>query len=121
ANESAPQLGWAADATLEERTEAGEWDEALRLVDAQKSTHQIERAAADRRKAVLLTAKAMALLDADPAAARTAALEAHRLAPGLVPAAVTAARALFRLQDVRKGAKILEAAWKAEPHPEIAE
>lgn len=119
--EAAPQLGWASESALEERTEAGEWDEALRLVDAQKSTQQIEREAAHRRKAVLLTAKAMAALDADPAAAKTAAAEANRLAPDLVPAAVTAARAAFRLADIRKGSKILEASWKKEPHPEVAD
>jgi HemY protein len=121
ATEAAPQLEWATESTLEEKTEAGEWDEALRLVDAQKSTRQIERDTANRRKAVLLTAKAMAILDADPAGAKTAALEANRLAPDLVPAATTAARALFRLTDIRKGAKILEAAWKKKPHPEIAD
>ncbi|MEO4001059.1 heme biosynthesis protein HemY [Mesorhizobium sp. CAU 1732] len=117
----APQLGWAAEATLEEKTEAGQWDEALRLVETQKSTKQIARDSAHRRKAVLLTAKAMAALDADPTTARNAALEANRLAPDLVPAATTAARALFRLTDIKKGAKILEASWKLQPHPEVAE
>lgn len=121
ATEAAPQLEWASESTLEEKTEAGEWDEALRLVSAQKSTRQIEREAANRRKAVLLTAKAMATLDADPAGAKTAALEANRLAPELVPAATTAARALFRLADIRKGSRILESAWKKDPHPEIAD
>ena len=121
ATEAAPQLEWASESTLEEKTEAGEWDEALRLVGAQKSTRQIEREAANRRKAVLLTAKAMATLDADPAGAKTAALEANRLAPDLVPAATTSAKALFRLADIRKGSKILETAWKKEPHPEIAD
>jgi HemY protein len=70
---------------------------------------------------VLLTAKAEALLDTDAAAARAAAVEANRLRPDFAPAAVAAAKALFRHKDVRKGSKILEAAWKAEPHPEIAE
>ena len=118
--EAAPQLGWAADASLEEKTEAGQWDEALRLVEAQKSTVQIERDAAGRRKAVLLTAKALDTLEADPAGARAAALEANRLAPDLVPAAVAVAKAAFRLGDVRKGARVLEASWKREPHPEVA-
>ncbi len=121
ATEAAPQLGWAAESTLEQKAEEGAWNEALRLVDAQKSTRQIGREAAQRRKAVLLTAKAIETLDADPSAAKTAALEASKLAPDLVPAAVTAAKALFRLADIRKGSKILEAAWKVEPHPEIAE
>jgi len=119
--EAAPQLGWAAEVSLEEKAEAHEWDEALRLVEAQKSTVQIERDAAARRRAVLLTAKALDTLEADPTGAKAAALEAHKLAPALVPAAVAAARAAFRLGDVRKGAKVLEAAWKQEPHPEIAD
>jgi HemY protein len=112
ASEAAPQLGWAADATLEARTAEGDWDAALRLVDAQKSTRQIDRESAQRRRAVLLTARAIEMVDADPAGARTAALEANRLAPELVPAAVIAAKALFRQNETRKGAKILEAAWK---------
>ncbi|MHB2267735.1 heme biosynthesis HemY N-terminal domain-containing protein [Aliihoeflea sp. PC F10.4] len=119
--ETAPQLAWASGAALEERTEAGDWDGALRLVDTQKSTQQIDRETAERRKAVLLTARAMDLLDAEPVQAKNAALEASRLAPDLVPAAVTAAKALFRLDDLRKGAKVLEAAWKRQAHPEIAD
>ncbi|TIV37195.1 MAG: heme biosynthesis protein HemY [Mesorhizobium sp.] len=117
----APQLAWAAESTLEELTERGDWDGALKLVEGQKSTRQIERDAANRRRAVLLTAKAQALVDSDPNAARTAALEANKLAPDFAPAAVIAADLVIRQNDVRKGAKILEAAWKAEPHPDIAE
>ncbi|MER9242467.1 heme biosynthesis protein HemY [Mesorhizobium sp. M0633] len=117
----APQLAWAAESTLEDLTGRGDWDGALKLVDAQKSTRQIERDAANRRRAVLLTAKAQALIDSDANAARAAALEANRLRPDFAPAAVVAAKLLFRQNDVRKGSKILEAAWKAEPHPEIAE
>lgn len=117
----APQLAWAAESTLEELTERGDWDGALKLVEAQKSTRQIERDAANRRRAVLLTAKAQALVDTDPNAARAAALEANKLAPDFAPAAVIAADLVIRQNDVRKGSKILEAAWKAEPHPDIAE
>ena len=117
----APQLAWAAESTLEELTARGDWDGALKLVDAQKSTRQIERDAANRRRAVLLTAKAQSLADSDPTTARTAALEANKLQPDFAPAAVAAAAALFKQNDVRKGSKVLETAWKAEPHPEIAE
>ena len=117
----APQLAWAAESTLEELTARGDWDGALKLVDAQKSTRQIERDAASRRRAVLLTAKAQSLADSDPAAARTAALEANKLRPDFAPAAVAAAAGRFKQNDVRKGSKILETAWRAEPHPEISE
>lgn len=121
AAETAPQLAWAMDAALEARTQGGDWDGALKLVDAQRPVRRDERETQVRRRAVLLTAKALETLDSDPAAARTAALEANRLQPDFVPAAVTAARALFRLNELRRGAKTLEAAWKRTPHPEIAD
>ncbi|GAA2886558.1 HemY protein [Aminobacter niigataensis] len=117
----APQLAWAADSTLEEKAERGDWDGALALVDAQKSTRQIERDVANNRRSVLLTAKAMSLFESDFNTARTAALEANRLRPEFGPAAIIAAKALFRQNDVRKGSKALEGAWKAEPLPDIAE
>jgi HemY protein len=117
----APQLGWAAESTLEERVERGDWDAALRLLDAQWTSRRIDRDRLNRRRAVLLTAKSMSLLDADPLAARNAGQEAARLAPDFVPAALAAARALFRQDDVRKEAKLLEAVWKKSPHPQVAE
>ncbi len=118
---AAPQLVWASDATLEEKAEDGDWDGALKLLDAQRATGHVDKKAANRRRAILLTAKAMAVLDADPLAAKNAALEAHRLEPELVPAGVVAAKALFRQDDLRRGSKLLEAAWKKTAHPEIAE
>jgi HemY protein len=75
----------------------------------------------NRRRGVLLTAKAEDRFDTDLSAAKAAALEAHRLLPDFAPAAVIAAKALFRQNDIRKGAKILEAAWKTEPHPDVAD
>ena len=119
AAEAAPHLAWAANATIEERAARGDWDGALKLVESQKATRQIERDAANRRRAVLLTAKAQALFDTDPTASRNAALEANKLLPGFAPAAVAAAKALFKHNDLRKGAKILEAAWRADAHPDV--
>ncbi|TWG97994.1 HemY protein [Mesorhizobium sp. J18] len=121
AAEIAPQLGWAVNATMEARTEQGDWDGALKLVGAQKASGQADRAAAARKRAVLLTAKAMADADTDPAAARVAALEANRLQPEFIPAALIAAKLLFRQDELRKGSKILETVWKKEPHPEVAD
>jgi HemY protein len=121
ANSVAPQLSWAANAALESKMTDGDWDGALRILDAQKATRQIEREAAAKNRAVLLTAKAISIANTDPLASKNAAIEANRLDPGLVPAAVIAAKALFKQDDLRKGAKILEAAWKQEPHPEIAD
>lgn len=121
AAELAPQLAWAADATLDDKAARGDWDGALRLVDAQRTSKQMEKETANRRRAILLTGKAMALADTDRNAARAAAIEANRLQPNFAPAAIAAAKAYFQQDDVRKGAKVLETAWRAEPHPEIAD
>ncbi|WP_336070231.1 heme biosynthesis protein HemY [Nitratireductor rhodophyticola] len=119
--ENAPQLEWAVNAALEGKTGEGDWDGALKLLDSRRATGKDARESVASRRAVLLTAKAMDVLDADPQAARTTALEAHKLRPDFVPAAVTAARALFRQNELRKGSKVLETVWKKEPHPEIAD
>ena len=64
----------------------------------------LDKAAADRKKAVLLTARAMDRLEhGDVAGARTDGVEANRLAPDLVPAALIAAQALYRENSLRKG------------------
>ncbi|MEO4043701.1 heme biosynthesis protein HemY [Hoeflea sp. CAU 1731] len=122
AAESAPQLPWAAEATLAYRSAEGNWDDAIRLLEKQRLGRVIDKAQSDRKKAVLLTARAHDRLEGgDVAGARTDGLEANRLAPEFVPAAIIAARALFREDNLRKGSSILEKLWKKSPHPEIAE
>jgi HemY protein len=121
AAEQAPQLPWAGAAALSYRTREGKWDEALQLLDRQRQAGTIEAAAADRTKAVLLTARARDRVDSDPSSARDDALNALKLAPAFAPAAVVATKALLRQDNLRKAAKVLEGAWKASPHPELAE
>lgn len=117
----APNAEWAAAPTLAARIARGEHDAALTLLEAQRGARMIDKAAAERRKAVILAAKALALDGSDRAAADAAAQEANRLAPGLVPAAVLAARAHFAVNDLKRGARILEAAWKIATHPDLAD
>ena len=121
AAEQAPQLPWAGAAALSYRTREGKWDEALQLLERQRQAGTIEAAAADRTKAVLLTARARDQVDGDPSSARDDALNALKLAPAFAPAAVVATKALLRQDNLRKAAKVLESAWKASPHPELAE
>lgn len=119
--ERAPYLPWASQAVLEYRTRAGDFDRALDLLAKQKASHSSGGRDTAREKAVLLTARAAARLDSDPKAARDDALQALKLAPALVPAAVIAAKAYFREDNLRRGSAVLEQVWKLEPHPEIAE
>ncbi|MCA1442104.1 heme biosynthesis protein HemY [Ensifer sp. IC4062] len=120
AAEKAPHLPWATLATLDHRSQAGQWDEAIRLLEQSRAANILDRKEADRKKAVLLTARAMAKLDADPKAARDDGLAALKLDDSLVPAALVTAKALFREDNLRKGAGVLERMWKQQPHPDVA-
>ncbi|MCE7027969.1 heme biosynthesis protein HemY [Jiella avicenniae] len=117
----APHVPWAGGAVLEGKSLAGDWDGAMHVLEAQKNTRLIDRDESKRRRAVLLTAKAMERAEADPKTAKAAALEAHNLAPELVPAALVAAQACIRLGDLRKAVKVLEKSWTYGPHPEVAD
>ncbi len=117
----APGLPWAGTAVIEYQSAEHDWAGALATLDQNASARLIDKAEAKRLRAVLLTARAMEVEDPDPSAARSYALEAHRLAPSFVPAALVAARVLTRLQDTRKAAKVIEAVWKENPHPQLAD
>ncbi len=119
--ERAPYLPWASQAVLEYRTRAGDFDRALDLLDKQRASHSAGSKDTAREKAVLLTARAAEKLDADPRKAREDALQALKYAPALVPAAVIAAKAWFREDNIRRGSAVLEQLWKIEPHRDIAE
>ena len=119
AAKASPHVSWASQAVLDYRCAAADWAGALGALDAMKGS--LDKAAYRRQRAVLLTARAMALEATDRDAARTFALDAVKLAPDLVPAAALAGRLLAEAGSVRKGGKILETAWLAGPHPEIAE
>ncbi len=121
AMELAPEASWASTALLRHQSTSGDWEGALKTLETVGWTNKQGKQESKRLKAVLLTAQAMALENSAPEKARTLAQSAHKLAPALVPAAVIAARISSRLGDYRKASKVLEATWKLQPHPEIAE
>lgn len=115
-----PSLAWANDALLDFHTGAGDWQAARTAVERRAALRLAEKAEAKRQRAVLLAAEALEAKGREPEKALAAALEAVKLAPGLTPAAALAGRMLSERGDVRKAAKLLEAAWRECPHPDIA-
>jgi len=115
-----PSLAWANDALLDFHTNAGDWQAARTAVERRAALRLAEKAEAKRQRAVLLAAEALEARGSEPEKALAAALEAVKLAPGLTPAAALAGRMLAERGDVRKAAKLLEAAWKEAPHPDIS-
>lgn len=121
AAEVSPSLPWAATAQFEHAAADRDWEAATRILDRNAHNKLVDKAKARRLKAVLLTARANEIEMGEPEKCRALALEAHSLAPDLVPAAAVAGRVLARLGDVRRASKIIEQTWKRTPHPDLAE
>ena len=114
-----PAAAWAAQAVLDFRCAQHDWAGALSALDSNLASGLIDKPAFRRSRAVLLTARALSGASRD--AAKADVLEAVKLSPGLVPAAALAGRFLSEAGEVRKGVRLLEAAWRAHPHPDLAE
>ncbi len=113
--------GWAGQAVLEFRCVAGEWSGALDRLERNMKSGLVDRETYRRQRSVLLTAQAIALEDTDQERAKSLLLEAVKLAPSLVPAAALAGRLFAEAGEVRKSGRIIEAAWRANPHPDLAD
>jgi HemY protein len=116
---TAPSLGWASRAVLEARCKDGDWAGALALLEANAAT--LSKTVYRRLRAVLLVAHARAIEDSDRDKAKVLAMEAQKLAPTFVPAAALAGRLLGESGEVRKATRIIDAAWRANPHPDLAQ
>lgn len=115
-----PKLSWPVEALFELQCKAGDWAGALATLALAKRHGHVERPVVDRRRAVLLAAQAQALEEDDPEKALTLALEAHGLAPSLIPAAAVAGRLLAARGNTPRAAKIIQKTWTKAPHPELA-
>jgi HemY protein len=116
---TAPALGWASRAVLEFRSAAGDWIGALEHLERTKGG--LDKLAYRRQRAVMLTAQARAVEETDRDKAKALSLEAVKLAPTLVPAATTAGRMLAEGGELRKASRIVAKAWRANPHPDLAQ
>ena len=116
---TAPALSWASRAVLEFRCATGDWAGALALLERGKGA--LDKAIYRRQRAVLLTGQALAAEENDRDSAKASALEAVKLAPTLVPAAALAGRMLAEGGDLRKASRIVAKAWRAGPHPQLAQ
>ncbi|MCL1630229.1 heme biosynthesis protein HemY [Roseibaca sp. V10] len=106
---------------LKLQTEAEDWRGARKTLETKKSSGHLPRDVYRRRDAVLALQEADALAAKDELPrARDAAIEANRLSPDLVPAAVAAAHALVAQGKGTYAARAIKRAWKAAPHPELA-
>ena len=117
----APGSTWASHAVLGFRCSRGDWSGALAIVDTNLASGLIDKAAYRRQRGVLLTARALELEKVDRDLSRESAMEAVKLAPTLVPAAVLASKYQSEAHQVRRAMRLVETAWLAHPHPDLAD
>jgi HemY protein len=116
-----PSSSWASHAVLGFCCAKGDWAGALKILDNNQSAGLIDKATYRRQRGVLLTARALEFEKVDRDLSRASVTEAIKLAPTLVPAAVLASKFESEAHQVRRSMRIVETAWLAQPHPDLAD
>ena len=109
------------DVLLKLQAGAGDWTGARKTLGAKLKSGGLPRDVHRRRDAVLALGEAKDIV-ADGASidAQEAAIEANRLSPDLVPAAVMAAEKYIEQDKPRYATRVIKKAWAAGPHPDLA-
>ncbi|HWE47573.1 MAG TPA: heme biosynthesis HemY N-terminal domain-containing protein [Caulobacteraceae bacterium] len=114
---------WAWRALFEAKLEAGQWSDALELIEGGLRRKIVTPVVAERARSALLTASA-ASDETSPEQkvvdhALDSATRAAKLNPGFPPAAVIAARLLVAQNKSGRAEDVIETAWAAAPHPAL--
>ena len=109
------------DVLLKLQAKKADWTGARATLGAKLKAGNLPRDVHKRRDAVLALSEAKDVLDHGKSIeAREAAIEANRLSPDLIPAAVMAARGYIEAGNARYASRVLTKTWSASPHPDIA-
>lgn len=109
------------DVLLKLQAEKEDWKGARETLGAKLKSGSLPRDVHKRRDAVLALSEARDIMeDGKSIEAREAAIEANRLSPDLIPAAVMAAQSYISQDNARYAARVLTKAWAAKPHPDLA-
>ncbi len=120
AHRRSPSTPWVVSTLFDLLTRAEQWEEALVILNQLADLKLITPEQARRRRAILhlmLARKAVAAERFDEALRH--ARRAVKLNPGFAPAAVEASRIAARMGRFRLARRILENAWRLEPHPDL--
>lgn len=116
-----PKHEGTQDVLLKLQAGAHEWSAARKTLGAKLKYSGLPRDVHKRRDAVLALGEAKDILDEQKTIeAREAAIEANRLSPDLIPAAVMAADGYISDGKPKNATRVLKKAWEAQPHPDLA-
>ncbi|SFK05631.1 heme biosynthesis protein HemY [Methylocapsa palsarum] len=114
------RLPWTSQALMQRQTAKGDWRSALRALDNDAASKKTNRTTQERQRAVLETAIALEKSETSPDEALNLVRSALKREPNFVPALALAARLMNRKGETRKASKLIETAWPAAPHPDLA-
>ena len=112
---------WPFNSLFDLQVSRGEWEKALETLSIGEKRGMIAGDSLRRRRAVLLTALAVSQPHDRKQEAQKALAEALRAAPAFPPAAWHGARHLMIDGKTKAAQGVLELAWKARPHPALAQ
>lgn len=112
---------WPFNSLFDLQVSRGEWTKALETLSIGDKRGLITGDSLRRRRAVLHTARAVNLSPASKHEAQKELAEAIRSAPAFPPAAWHGARQLMTDGKPKAAQGVLELAWKARPHPALAQ
>lgn len=116
-----PKHEETGDVLLQLQAEKEDWSGARQTLSAKLKSGVLPRDVHKRRDAVLALSEARDVFDeGNDIAAREAAIEANRLSPDLIPAAVMAAQGYIDQKKPRYASRLLTKAWGVQPHPDLA-
>ncbi len=109
------------DVLLKLQADKEDWSGARATLGAKLKTGNLPRDVHKRRDAVLALSEARDIMEEGKTIeAREAAIEANRLSPDLIPAAVMASQGYVAQDNARYAARVLSATWASKPHPDLA-
>ncbi|WP_368185631.1 heme biosynthesis protein HemY [Aestuariibius sp. HNIBRBA575] len=110
-----------SDTLLQLQAAKEDWVGARKTLANKLKTGSLPRDVHRRRDAVLALTEAKDILaEGKSVEAREAAIEANRLSPDLIPAAVMAAHAYVDAGNTRAATKVIKKTWETRPHPDLA-
>ncbi|MGK8233811.1 heme biosynthesis protein HemY [Roseovarius sp. MS2] len=116
-----PRHAEVQDTLLDLQAKTSDWKGARETLNAKLKYGSLPRDVHKRRDAVLALSEARDVLDEGKTIeAREAAIEANRLSPDLIPAAVLAARGYIDQGNTRNALRVINKAWLVRPHPDLA-
>ena len=116
-----PTTPWVLTTLFELLARAEKWEEALPLIAEMQSQKLLADSEAKHKRAILHHMLATRLRQQDRLDdALSQARKAEKAAPDFPPAAVQAAELAQQLGRRRLALQLLETAWRAQPHPDLA-